>query len=297
MNISICICTRKRKEGLKKLLESFEMMQVPPDINVRIIIVENDTENHTQSLVNEFASRSRFKTDYFLEPQKGLVYARNRSVKEAGNCDFCCFTDDDEFVSNQWLSELVRCQREFDADAVAGPTMPEYISDVPVYIKEFNSPNTYPYGTIVNSAFTGCLLIRKKTLDAIDGPFNLILNLSGGEDTFLTKKVTKMGGVIRFNPGALAYEIVPDERTTIAYVIKRKLRTSNTELLIKSMIEDNFSKIRAVPRLCMRFLNGLLLLIPYYIFGKEQKLKGLIKIVNAVGGFSFIFGRQNKFYN
>lgn len=296
MDISICICTRKRMEGLKRLLKSFEKMHVPPDVDVRIIIVENDEENYSESIVREFSDRSKFSVSYYLEPKQGLVIARNRSVAEAGDCDFCCFTDDDQVVSLNWLTELLKCQREFDADGVAGPTLPSFTKEVQVYIRSFHQPSTYPYGTIVKHAFTGCLILRKKYLDMLNGPFETRLNLSGGEDSYLTKQITKLGGTIRFNPEALAYEIIPENRATIKYIIKRKFRTSNTELLIRSISDKDFRKITALPRLIMRFCYGLLILIPFLIFGKADKLRGLIKIVNAIGGFAGIFGRQSQFY-
>jgi succinoglycan biosynthesis protein ExoM len=296
IKISICLCTRKRKDGLKKLLLSFNEMKIPDDTEVRIIVIENDSENISESVIREFSSISNFEINYFLEERQGIVYARNRSIKEAGDCDFCCFTDDDQVVSKDWLTELLRCQLEFDADGVAGPTEPSFSKEVPVYIRNFHQPRTFPYGTKVVSAFTGCLLLRKKYLDMLDGPFNIRLNLSGGEDSFVTREIVNLGGIIRYNPGAVAWEIIPESRTTISYVIRRKFRTANTELLIKSFTDKNFSKAGAIPKLILRFLNGLLLVIPYFIFGKEDKLKGLLKIVNAAGGFSYIFGKQSQFY-
>jgi len=122
------------------------------------------------------------------------------------------------------------------------------------------------------------------------------LNFSGGEDSFLTRKITEYGGNIRYNPGAIAYEIIPKNRTTIRFIIKRKYRTSNTELLIKSITDRNFTKTGALPRLVLRFLYGLLIAIPFFIFDKTDRLKGLLKIVNAIGGFAFIFGKQSQFY-
>jgi len=43
IDISICICTRKRQEGLKRLLDSIENLEIPPETDIRIIIVENDS--------------------------------------------------------------------------------------------------------------------------------------------------------------------------------------------------------------------------------------------------------------
>jgi succinoglycan biosynthesis protein ExoM len=296
VNVSICICTRKRKEGLRRLLHSINEMLIPPDINVRIIIVENDEENLSENIVKEVSDQSKIMISYFIEPRQGIVFARNRSVKEAGECDFCCFTDDDQIVSSDWLTELMKCQQEFDADGVAGPTKPIFAKEVPVYIQNFHQPNTYSYGTVVDTAFTGCLLLRKKSLDMLDGPFDIMLNFSGGEDTYLTRRISQKGGIIYFNPDAIAYEIIPENRLTAKYIIKRKFRTSNTELLIKSMSNKDFSKFSALPRLIMRFCYGLLIFLPFFILSKSDRLKGLIKMANAVGGFAFIFGKQSEFY-
>lgn len=296
MNISICICTRKRKDGLKRLLDSFEKMQTPPDIKIRIIIVENDIENYSEYIIKEFSLKSKFRINYYLEPRQGLVFARNKSVEETGECDFCCFTDDDQIVSTDWLIELLKCQHEFNADGVAGPTYPIFDAEVPAYIKDFHTPSTYQYGTIVNSAFTGCLLIRKKYLDLIEGPFDLRLNFTGGEDSYLTYLISTIGGVIRYNPKAIAYENIPDNRTTIKYVIKRAYKRSNTGLFVKSLVGNEFSKLSALPKLTRKFCYGFLIVIPFIIFGKANKLKGLLKIIDAIGGFLFIFGRKIQFY-
>jgi len=296
IKISICICTRNRREELKKLLLSIDNLETPPETNVRIIIVENDSKNLSENITREFSSKNKFTISYFLEPRQGIVFARNRSVAEAGDCDFCCFTDDDQVVSPDWLVELFKCQNEFNADGVAGPTKPYFTKEVPIYINNFLQPETYQYGTIVDYAFTGSLLIRKKCLDMLDGPFEPRLNFSGGEDLYLTRQITSLGGIIRFNPNAIAYEIIPENRTTINYVIKRTFRTSNTEFLVKSIKDKNFKKIKSLPRLVMRFCYGLLIVVPLFILGKAEKLKGLIKIINAVGGFSFIFGKQSHFY-
>ena len=247
-------------------------------------------------MVREFSNRSRFKTTYCLEPVKGIVKARNRSVMEAGETDFICFTDDDQAVTSNWLKELLKCQAEFDSDGVAGPTKPLFNKKVPSYIEKFYQPDTYDYGTIVEYAYTGNLLLRKKLLELLNGPFDERLNFSGGEDCRMTKQITDMGGILRFNPEAIAFEFIPDDRTTIKFIIKRAFRISNTRLFITS-VEDNHFRFRKVfPRLTMRLIVGLLILFPYLIFGGSDRLKGLTKIVKAAGGFAFFFGKRSKFY-
>lgn len=139
------------------------------------------------------------------------MFARNRSIEEAGECDFCCFTDDDQIVPIDWLKELLKYQFEFNADGVTGPTFPIFNTEVPAYIKNSHTLKTFQYGAIVSFAFTGFLLIRKKYLDMLYGPFETRLNFSDGEDTYLTKQITNLGGIIRFNPNAIAYEIISEK--------------------------------------------------------------------------------------
>lgn len=293
-NISICICTRNREEGLKKLLDSLMKMQTPAGLEIRIIVVENDSKNLSENIVNEFANKCKFTTSYFLETKQGIAFARNRSVKEAFGSDFCCFVDDDQVVSPDWLDELLKCQAEFNADGVWGPNPPIFNSKVPSCIRQFHMPEMYDYGTIVKTAYTNCLLLRKKYLDRIDGPFDF--RLRGGSDIFLTSQISKLGGIIRYNPHAIAYEIIPNDRTTIKYIAKRCYRNSNTSYFVQLLKDDNFNKFKIIIRLIMRLSLGLLIVIPFLLFGKSNALKGLIKICDAAGGFAFIFGIQNHFY-
>jgi succinoglycan biosynthesis protein ExoM len=294
--ISVCICTRRRPEGLRRLLASLKRIKIPEGLILKIIIVENDSVNRSQEIVNDFSAMTYFQISYFLETRQGLSFARNRSVKEAQGSDFYCFVDDDQEVAPDWLEELLKCQSEFKADGVWGPNPPVFKRDVPVYIKRFYSPDIYQYGEVVKKAHTNCLLLGKECLEKINGPFDERLNFTGGEDSYLTSMISENGYIIRFNPCAIAYEIVPDNRTTLNYVFKRTSRISYAGMVIKSFQKDSFKKTEEFTRLILRFVFGSLILIPYFVFSRRDRIKGWIKIANAVGGFSFFIGRHNNFY-
>lgn len=293
---AICVCTRNRTDGLKKLLLSLERMILPDDVVVKLVVVENDSTNNSESIVNEFASTSSFDINYFLETRTGLAYARNRSVKESGNVDFCCFVDDDQEVDRCWLTELIRCQTEFDADGVWGTNPPLFFGKVPSYIKQFHTPRPFNYGEIVKTAFTNCLMLRKMYLDKIDGPFDLRLNYSGGEDRFLTFNISKLGGIIRCNHNSRAFEIIPESRATIKFVIRRTFRIANTGIFVSRLENPGLSIWSTLPRLIMRFCYGSLIIVPFFCFSNKHKLKGLIKIVNAIGGLTALLGNRDEFY-
>lgn len=48
-----------------------------------------------------------------------------------------------------------------------------------VKVEKFHPSNTFLYGTIVENAYTGWLLIRKKYLDLLEGPYEIRLNFTG----------------------------------------------------------------------------------------------------------------------
>ncbi|MCF8222342.1 MAG: glycosyltransferase [Bacteroidales bacterium] len=295
--IAICVCTRKRKAGIKKLLHSLEELEIPEDTSLDVVVVENDNIRRSESIINEFKDSGKLAVRYFLEPEPGLVNARNRSVKEAGDCDFCCFVDDDQVVDRMWISELLKCQKEFDADGVWGSNPPLFDKEVPSWIRKFHTPKVFGYGERTKTAFTNSLMIRKRWLDRIDGPFDQRLSFTGGEDRFLAYNITSRGGIIVCNQEARAYEVVPESRTAIDFVRKRSFRISNANVYVKTLENENYSKWKAFPRLILRLGNGLLLALPYYLTGGQNKLKGIIKISNAIGGLAFIlFGSKNEFY-
>lgn len=296
IKISICICTRKRQEGLRKVLDSLEIMQIPGQTIIKFVIIENDIENFSEDIVNSTAAKSKFTISYHLEKSQGLAYARNRSVKEAGECDFCCFIDDDQMVASDWFMELFKCQEEFDADGVYGCTVPYFNKDVPSYIRMNHERDKHDYGTILQSAATGGLLLRKKYLDMIEGPFDIRFNYIGGEDSHLTNMITNAGGIIRYTPNAIAYEAIPENRTTIKYIIRRIYRISNSRLIRKSLLTNNVTVFNTLPRLLVRFFYGVLIFVPFYFFGKANKLKGLLKISDAIGGMVYFFGKRDEFY-
>jgi len=296
IRVAICICTRRRQEGISKLLSSLEEIIIPPDTFVKIIIVENDIHKFTEKLIKESGLHQKYEIAYYLENQQGISNARNRSVKEATGMDFCCFVDDDQVVDPDWLLELLKCQREFDADGACGPNPPVFNHKVPGYIKKFHLPETFGYGTIVKKAATNCLLLKKEWLDRIEGPFDGRLNYTGGEDTLLTRKIIEMGAIIRFTPYARAFEIIPKSRTTIKYAMTRTYRGANTRTYVQSLMYENMSFTPELFRGFLRLGYGILILIPYYIFSRDHKLTGLIKILDALGVIFLIFGRKNKFY-
>ena len=69
------------------------------------------------------------------EKNLGLSKSRNKGIKEAKG-DVIAFFDDDAVADEDWLKELERMYREYDAIAAGGRLMPRWITKKPKFLPE-----------------------------------------------------------------------------------------------------------------------------------------------------------------
>ena len=68
MLCSICVATYKRPFLLEKLLNSLYLQNLPQDINIEIIVVDNDIDKSAISIVCKFNNSDRIKISYYNQP-------------------------------------------------------------------------------------------------------------------------------------------------------------------------------------------------------------------------------------
>jgi GT2 family glycosyltransferase len=183
--VSICIATYKRPEMLNSLLISILETSKDPSLikSISIFVVDNDNEGSSKHVVEHFSSSNKtdFEIYYEIEPQKGISNVRNRlvtnSLKHGG--DFMIFIDDDEFVTLNWLNEMVGCAKLNNADVVIGPVIPVFEKNTPDYISYWFNRSRYPDNSTVETLQTGNLLMRLSML--MDK--KVWFDTSGSEDT------------------------------------------------------------------------------------------------------------------
>ena len=296
--LCICVCTRNRPLSLKRLLLSiFDINTDNINPHVTIIIVENEFKPKIKCLVKELQPISPFQIKYFLEPKLGISTARNRAIKESRRCDFIVFVDDDQRVKNDWLIELIKCQREFDADAVYGLTPPIFKMKVPEHIMNFFEKQEKPYGKELRCAATGCLLLKNSFLSENNLMFDERLNFLGGEDVYLTRKMVMYGAKLINNSRAIAYECIPQERASIKYIMKRSFRDSVTYITVSKYLKvEKMVFIREMLLAFIKIPSGLFILVPYYLFSIKNKLKGIIMVSRNIGVIYSLCGKTVSFY-
>jgi glycosyltransferase involved in cell wall biosynthesis len=253
MKIVIAICTYRRPESLRLLMESLTQLtppapssgtQWPEDVD--IVVVDNDSAGEGAAMARACADNYPFTVHTDIAHTAGLSAARNQAVAVAlqQNPDLVAFLDDDEWPDPQWLSELVRVQGQTQADAVGGPTR----SVFPPEATAEQRSNAY-YGADLELAdgsacqlqAGGNFLIRADTLQALGAtPFDPAYALSGGEDLAFFTLLDRRGARMYWASEARVNEHVPKDRLAPGWMRQRVVNIANSRVRVMQEIDTGW---------------------------------------------------------
>src|SRR5207248_1388939 len=100
-----------------------------------VIVADNDAQLSAQSVVAEFAARSRAEVIYCAESRRNIALARNKALEQSKG-DFVAFIDDDEFPESDWLLMMLRTCSDYQAAGVLGPVRPHFEEVPPRWISK-----------------------------------------------------------------------------------------------------------------------------------------------------------------
>ncbi|MGP9745375.1 glycosyltransferase family 2 protein [Brachybacterium sp. AOP29-B2-41] len=226
---------------LPRLLEQIEQVQSALDAapEIRIVVVDNDPAGSARDAATALGDQ---QIHYVVEPAPGISSARNRVLDEAAGADVLVFLDDDETPHAGWLLHLLATHRDYDADAVSGPVHavfegPEdpWVAASGAYLEPLREGT--PTGTVLRRAATNNLLLDLRTARKMGLRFDPRLGLTGGEDSLLTGQLTRAGGKIVWCAEATVDDLVPAERNTRAFHLRRRRAQSATTVTVERMLE------------------------------------------------------------
>src|SRR5262245_48697334 len=116
VRVAICICTFRRQKLLRELLSGVAGLNFHkvPSPRIEVVVVDTPDEHGSAHEICETVSLP-WPLKYVIEPKRGLTYARNRAIAEAGPVDFIASIDDDEVPSAAWLDEMLWTHAQFSA--------------------------------------------------------------------------------------------------------------------------------------------------------------------------------------
>jgi len=202
-------------------------MKTTPSFSWEIIVVDNNSSDHTKTVVQKFAQSVTVNTRYIFEEKQGLCYARNTGVSAAtGN--IIAFTDDDVTVDSRWLWSIKSSFEKFDCIGLGGKIIPVWSHEKPPWLalqgpyKLMNVFVSYDLGPDcrvvertnppvgANYAFRPAAFKKygfyRTDLDRVGN------SLLGGGDTEFVRRIINNKEIIMYDPNAIVYHPVEEKR-------------------------------------------------------------------------------------
>jgi glycosyltransferase involved in cell wall biosynthesis len=221
--VSICVCTYRRPQGLKRLLDSLKALMLPPELTVELVVVDNHAEGSARDVFETHVQGWGRPARYVVESRSGVGHARSRCVAEARG-EWIAFIDDDEWAEPQWLALLWGQRQQRDADGVFGPVIASFEQEPPEWLVASGAYRRARHPSGMRMGWPDCasgnVLFRRQLFFDVGG-FDPAFAESGSEDSDFFWRCLSSGAVFVWCDEAIAHEGVPPQRMTREYLNKR----------------------------------------------------------------------------
>jgi glycosyltransferase involved in cell wall biosynthesis len=106
LDATVLIATYNRADLLGETLTSLARMRVAPRVRWDVIVIDNNSSDHTRQVVERHVSRFPVRLRYLFEARQGRSSALNAGIREAEGT-VLAFTDDDVRVDEGWLDAAI----------------------------------------------------------------------------------------------------------------------------------------------------------------------------------------------
>lgn len=292
--ILVAICSYKRPKLLYEALLELKKCTMPENANVRVLVVDNDTEETAKEAVSKAREDFPVEIIYAIEPERGLAQVRNRVLKEAIALDadyIACF-DDDDIPDKNWLNALWTYKNQNpEAKIVTGPTIAKFDKDYPRYITmNFRTKTSKKTGIKRPTAATGNVLMPVGVAKDSELYFNPEFRFMGGEDGEFFQKASDRGYTIVWCSEAVIYERINADRANIQWILNRYFYNgfSGVFFRIKNDKKPCF-KVRTFVKSIFYVMLNLLILPFSVILGPVGVVGVLSSMLKNAGKITAIF--------
>jgi len=227
--VSACVCTFQRAH-VADTVRSMLAQRLADGDAMTIVVVDDDPNRSAEELIAAIATDARCDVRYVVSGARNVSAARNAAL-DAAQGEWIAFIDDDEIAPPNWLAELLRVQRETNADIVKGYVRGAYPPGTPDWVRAAD-PFTRDYGDDGDAPAvlaSGNVLFRRALVEANKLRFDPQFGRSGGEDSDFFHRLRAAGARVAASRAAIVDEIVPPERVEIGYLRARNRRLGQTD--------------------------------------------------------------------
>ena len=242
--ISVIVCTFNRAESLRETLQALNVQALPAGVTLEIIVVNNNSSDHTPAVVHDAAEAARWPIHYCVESRQGKSYALNKGIEVATGA-LLAFTDDDVVPTPTWVQALHEAFVTHQADCVGGKILPRWIQPPPAWLQRSEAWSYLALldrGETVKQAgpkdgdflYGANLAIRREALTAL-GLFRTDLGPNGTtpsrcEDSEMLQRLLSAGRRTVYTPHAVVYHTVQPERMRLAYIRRWKFHAGRSSV-------------------------------------------------------------------
>ena len=171
MKLSVIVATRNRAYAIPACLNSIQatILNAAP-VEAEIVVVDNGSTDETPTIIEAWASACPIPVQLLFEPQAGLSRARNRALC-AARADLLAFTDDDCWLSKDYVSQLLSYDAA-DTDLVlrggrvelGDPTDLPLTTNTTSTLMRWSRKNNSARGDRLSGHISGCNMTMRRAL-------------------------------------------------------------------------------------------------------------------------------------
>jgi glycosyltransferase involved in cell wall biosynthesis len=227
--VSVVIPTYNRSAMLRNAVDTVLAQDFTGPFE--IVIVDNNSQDDTQSVARALVNEHPGKVHYVLETRQGNAHARNRGVQTARG-GIIAFIDDDVIVDSDWLATLMTTlEARADLAFVGGRVLPQWTETPPSWLTtehwsplallDYGPDELIIGGERPRGLLTANIAFRRAVFDEV-GSFSphlqRVKNMIGSmEDTEFLLRVCRSGKHGLYSPHMIARAPVEVERLSKAY--------------------------------------------------------------------------------
>lgn len=229
MKLDVILPTYNRASLLRRTLDSLIAARRPPDLDVTVVVVDNNSTDITAELVSLYKNRLP-QLEYVFETQQGLSAALNAGIRTSTS-ELIATINDDEEVDSGWFEVIYNFFHSCNFDFAGGPYKPNWVGRKPDWLpREFGAvvgwvdagDKPREYGPAFNAMLMGGNAVFRRHIFEKVGLYNTALGrsatgLASCEDEDMFDRIMAANFRGMYLPDLIIHHYIPPERMTRAY--------------------------------------------------------------------------------
>lgn len=262
LSLDVLVPTHERPVLLRRTLDSLLLAPVPPGLEARVVVLQNDANPDTDRVIADVVARVPGRVTHLREPRPGKSRALNTGI-QATRGDLIAVIDDDEAVDPAWLGVIQHVFQGPEVDFIGGPCLPRWGAVPPHWLpRTFGGVIGYAesgdrvlvYGQDADGILMGGNAVMRRRIVERAGLFQPALGprpdrrLLSGEDEEFYRRLLGVGAHGLYVPDLRIYHYVPPERLTKRYYRRWCFWHGVSRSVIEQLLPSPAARVGRVPR-------------------------------------------------